>query len=93
MSIFNANYNPITKKVENCKEGTLVHFHELRHKQQDEKGLMGHYLASLYPLLVPLSFLVMLGIDYSWMFVIAFCLFLMHLELDAWVWAFKKRWF
>ena len=36
-----AAYNRITHRIKGCRPGSMVYYHELRHKQQDAAGLFG----------------------------------------------------
>ena len=79
-----ATYNP-TDGIVGCNEGTLVWFHEDRHKQQFSFRIIRNFYdwGYIFGMIFTIVFQV-------WFFMIPAFIITMILETDAWVYSIKR---
>jgi len=89
-----AYYNPQTKQIVGCKRGSLTWFHEWRHHLQDRAGVLKVYSVCNVLFDCVAFFCLLFGYYFfALVFVAGNIMFLNLLELDAWVYAVRRKWF
>lgn len=92
-----ASYNSMTGKIEDATPGTLAYRHELRHKWQDEHGLLkletqaAFFFPGAAVILLFFFPLVPITIEAARSFILTYFLYIVGLELDAWIYSLTHK--
>ena len=84
-------YDPNTDRIIGAEEGSLAYFHEYEHKLQHKSGLLVAFqMWSWYLMMGAIYFIVFNRNFYAKVFIIISVFLISYLEIDAWIYAFKK---
>ena len=89
-----AYYDNATDKIVGCKKNSLVWHHEDRHRQQFKNGTMSKLnTVSNYLLLLIIALILPDNWFYRTLFIILLITESLYLEIDAWFYAIKKKFY
>ena len=96
-------YSPSEDKIYDCKEGTLTYFHEEGHRIQNQKGILHIYslilnfTGGICTALILAKFIFYLFnkpnpiSQLIYFLILPWVIMYWFIEIDAWVYAFKKQ--